>query len=182
MFIKTSNPPQVTDHAPSEAWVKRYHYKFINAGVSAPIVPNSNKGQKLATIKARPCSCGSLPRISLCGPPGEYLPVCENKHCRCPGRDKITSQPSHELALLEWNKYRHIRSGNDLFHPTIKVNRLPLRDIKLNLAVEQMYIDKFLAKFTRSQLEADDRKIFVLREKWLEVVKYQLSLLEARRG
>lgn len=162
-----------------EISVKPYHIKFIRAGVSAPIVPDSYKGKKLSTVKASPCSRGYLPRIEKLGQ-AQYLPICQSRHCRCPKQPETSSQPSHDLALLEWNKYRRIRSNKDVFHPTVRVNQLPLKEIKLNLAVEQMYIDKFLAKFTREQLMVDDRRIFVLREKWLEVVRYQLHVLEVR--
>ncbi|WP_281556023.1 hypothetical protein [Thalassomonas sp. RHCl1] len=180
MLIKTSTDNPVICSAPTEISVKPYHLKFITAGISAPIVPDSFKGKKLSTIKPRPCCRGYFPRIKKLGR-AQYLPVCQSRHCRCPKQVETSSQPSHDLALLEWNKYRRIRSNEELFHPTVRVNRLPLKDIKLNLAVEQMYIDKFLAKFSREQLMADDRRIFVLREKWLEVVKYQLHALELQQ-
>ena len=179
--MKTSNNPAITNDFPAETSVKPHYYKFLNAGVSIPILANSPKGQKLTAIKVWPCSQGNFPRVNLVGP-GQYLPVCENKHCLCPNQKKITSQPSHELALLEWNKYRTIGSSDDLFHPTVKVSQLPLKEIKLNLAVEQMYLDKFLAKFSRCQLAKGDRRVFVLREKWLEVVRFQLQSLEHHQG
>ncbi|WDE06285.1 hypothetical protein SG34_005000 [Thalassomonas viridans] len=179
MLIKTNTNTPTTDTSPREVSVKQYHLKFISAGVSAPIVPESQKGIKITTIKARACPRGCLPRIKTLGS-RRYLPVCQNRRCRCPHRTKMLSQPSQEQALLEWNKYRPIRSSDDLFHPTVKVNHLPLREIKLNLSVEQMYIDRFLAKFNRGHLTEEDRKVFVLREKWLEVVKYQLNKLECR--
>ncbi|WDE12728.1 hypothetical protein [Thalassomonas haliotis] len=181
MLIHTNiNKPAANGEA-IEISVKPYHLRFIKAGVSAPIVPDSFKGKKLSTVKARPCSRGYLPRIEKLGQ-AQYLPVCQSRHCRCPKQPETSSQPSHDLALLEWNKYRRIRSNKDLFHPTVRVKQLPLKEIKLNLSVEQMYIDRFLAKFNRDQLMVDDRRIFVLREKWLEVVRYQLNTLEYQQS
>ena len=162
-----------------EKSVKPYHLKFINAGVSTPIVIESLKGQSITIIKAMPCTGGYFPRVDILAPQ-EYLPVCENKHCRCSNTAKFTREQSFDEAILEWNKYRYISSSKDLYHPTVKVNHLPLKEIKLNLAVEQMFIDGFLAKFSRNHLTADDRWVFILREKWLDVLQYQLNNLSLK--
>jgi len=157
--------------------VKPYHIRFIKAGVSAPIPPDSPKGEKLMNIQARPCANGHLPKVQILGQ-NSYVMVCQKPRCACPGQGKMKAQNSYLEAVLEWNKFTPVARTRDLYHPTVRVTGLPLKEVRLNLTVEWMFINKFLASFSRDDLTADDREVFILREKWLELLRHQLNLLE----
>ncbi|WP_281561154.1 hypothetical protein [Thalassomonas sp. RHCl1] len=158
--------------------VKPYHIRFISAGVSAPIVPESAKGKRLMSIEALPCVFGHLPKVKVLSK-HSYVMVCQQVQCNCPGNSGVTAQKSYREAVLEWNKFTPVYSTRDLFHPTVRVKGLPLKEVRLNLQVEWMFINKFLASFSRDDLMADDREVFIIREKWLALLRHQLYLLEA---
>ncbi|WDE12020.1 hypothetical protein [Thalassomonas haliotis] len=158
--------------------VKPYHIRFIRAGVSAPIVPESAKGKRLMRVEASPCVFGHLPKVKVLSK-HSYVMVCQQVQCNCPGQSGVTAQKSYAEAILEWNKFTPVYSTRDLFHPTVRVKGLPLKEVRLNLQVEWMFINKFLASFSRDDLMADDREVFIIREKWLALLRHQLHLLEA---
>ncbi|WDE05504.1 hypothetical protein SG34_029960 [Thalassomonas viridans] len=158
--------------------VKPYHIRFIKNGVAAPIIPDSPKGERLLKVEPLPCVNGHLPKLTMFNK-NSYVMVCQKSGCNCPANTGNKPQNSYAKAVLEWNKFTSIYSTADLYHPTVRVKDLPLKEVRLNLTVEGMFINKFLASFSRDDLDPDDREIFVIREKWLEVLKYQLCLLEA---
>ncbi|WDD98218.1 hypothetical protein SG35_023545 [Thalassomonas actiniarum] len=142
---------------------------------------NSTKGKRLLKIEALPCVNGHLPKVKMINN-NSYLMVCQKPQCNCPGPKGMTPQKSYREALLEWNKFTPVHTIDDLYHPTVRVKGLPLKAARLNLTVEWMFINKFLSSFSRDDLMADDREVFIVREKWLELLRHQLSLLEAARA
>ncbi|WDE11756.1 hypothetical protein [Thalassomonas haliotis] len=127
-------------------------------------------------ISALPCINGHLPKVNMLGK-SSYVMVCQKSGCNCLGQAGMKPQKSYHEAILEWNKFTPVHTTVDLYHPTVRVKGLPLREAWLNLTVERMFIDKFLTFFSCDDLMADDREVFIIRQKWLELLSHQLNLL-----
>lgn len=130
------------------------------------------------SVAASACVFGHWPKVKVLNK-HSYVMVCQQVQCNCPGQSGVTPQKSHAEAILEWNKFSPVYSTRDLFHPTVRVKGLPLKEVRLSLQVEWMFINKFLASFSRDDLMADDREVFIIREKWLALLRHQLHVLEA---